>query len=63
MMMATDVQNFCMAVKAIKTAYDLDADFRSATIASIMSIMRELKGSHSDEDVAVAIADRLFGDE
>lgn len=61
-MMATDIQNFLMAAKVIKTAYDTDADFRSATIASIMSIMKELKGSHGDEDVAVAIADRLFGD-
>ena len=50
------------AVKVISDAYREDEHFRKATIASIMSVMRELKGSHSDEDVAVAIANRLFGD-
>lgn len=50
------------AVKVISDAYREDEHFKKATIASIMSVMRELKGSHSDEDVAVAIANRLFGD-
>lgn len=57
-----DAWKFHNSVKTVKEAYDKDDDFRQATIASILSAMKELNGSHSDEDVAVAIADRLFGD-
>ena len=54
---------FLRSARIVKDAYELDEEFRRATIASILSAIKELKGSHSDEDVAVAIADRVFGDE
>lgn len=50
------------AVKVMSAAYRENKHFRKATIASILSAMKELKGSHSDEDVAAAIANRLFCD-
>jgi hypothetical protein len=58
----TDSKTFLESAKVVKEAYDTDENFRHATIASILSAIKELKGSHSDEKVAVAIADRLFGD-
>lgn len=53
---------FLESAKVVKEAYDTNLDFRRSTIASILSAIKELKGSHSDEEVAVAIAERLFGD-
>lgn len=47
---------------AIKQAYTEDIEFRRATIASALSAIKELRGSHSDEEVAVAVCERLFGD-
>lgn len=47
---------------AVKQAYIEDAEFRRAAIASVLSAIKELKGSHSDEQVAVAVCERLFGD-
>lgn len=58
-----NAQEFFRASKIVKQAYDTDKDYRGAVIASILSAIKELKGSHSDEQVAVAIAERLFGDE
>lgn len=54
---------FFQAVKVIKDAYDNNTDFRNTVHASIMSVFKELKGSYSDEVVAEAIAERLFGDD
>lgn len=47
---------------AIKQAYTEDIEFRRATIASALSAIKELRGSHSDEEVAVAVCERLFGE-
>ena len=47
---------------AVKQAYVEDADFRKAAILSVLSAIKELSGSHSDEEVAVAVCERLFGD-
>lgn len=58
-----DANTFRQSANAVKEAFMYDSDFRSAVIASIMSVMNELKGSHSDEDVAIAIAERLFSDD
>lgn len=58
----TDSKTFLESAKVVKEAYELDEEFRRATIASILSAIKELKGSHSDDDVAVVIADRVFGD-
>ena len=57
-----DAEKFRKSAKTIKDAYDTDLEFRDAVHASIMSVLTELKGGHSDEDVAHAIAERLFGD-
>jgi hypothetical protein len=53
---------FYKHASAVKQAYVEDIDFRQAAIASVLSAIKELKGSHSDEEVAVAICERLFGD-
>lgn len=57
-----DAQKFREAATMVKNAYHDDIDFRKATIDSILSAIIELKGSHTDEEVAVAVADRVFGD-
>ena len=55
-----DPELFLRSARVVKEAYEVDEEFRRATIASVLSAIKELKGSHSDEDVAVAVADRLF---
>jgi hypothetical protein len=57
-----NAEQFFKSAKVIKEAYDSDGRFRDAVKASILSAMKELKGSCSDEQVAIAIAERLFGD-
>lgn len=61
--MMIDAEVFRKSAKTVKDAYDTDLGFRDAVHASIMSVLKELKGSHSDEAVAHAIAERLFGDQ
>lgn len=56
-------QDFLKAAKTVKDAYNTEIDFRSTVIASIMSVLRESKGIYSDDEIAVAIADVLFGGE
>lgn len=46
----------------IVAEYRTNDEFRKAAVASVLSVFREMKGSHSDESVAVAICERLFGD-
>lgn len=60
--MKTDDRAISAAAKVIRDAYGQDEDFRRAAIASILSAMKELRGSHRDEAVAEVIADRIFGD-
>lgn len=56
-----DGHEFRMAAIVVKRAYAEDEDFRRATIASALSAITELRGSHSDEEVAAVVCDRLFG--
>ena len=51
------------ATKVLKEAYDTDPEFRKAVIESMLSGIKDLKGSHSDRDVAIAAANRFFGDD
>lgn len=46
----------------IRNAYAENAEFRKACIASVLSVLDEMKGSYSDESVAIAICERVFGD-
>lgn len=46
----------------IRKAYAENAEFRKACIASVLSVLTEMKGSYSDEAVAIAICERVFGD-
>lgn len=51
------------AVSVVKNAYETDEKFRNGVKASALSVLRELKGSYSDEVIAQLIADRIFGKE
>lgn len=42
--------------------YKNNADFKEAAVASVLSAMKELRGSHDDRHVAELITDRLFLD-
>lgn len=46
----------------IRKAYAENAEFKKACIASVLSVLDEMKGSYSDEAVAIAICERVFGD-
>lgn len=46
----------------IRKAYTENAEFKKACIASVLSVLNEMKGSYSDEAVAIAICERVFGD-
>lgn len=50
------------AAEIFRDEYRSNEEFRRAAVASILSVFKEMKGSHSDEEVASAIGERLFGD-
>jgi hypothetical protein len=57
-----DIETFRKSASVIKDAYETDENFRKAVIASALSAITELKGSHSDEEIAAVVAERIFGD-
>ena len=60
MINGTDIFRAC---KVLKEAYESDPEFRKAVVDSMLSGIKELKGCHSDRDIAVAAANRFFGDD
>lgn len=58
--MVIDGTKLFQSAKVMTEAYEKDPEFKKATISSILSAIRELKGSHSDEEVAEMVADRIF---
>lgn len=51
------------AVSVVKSAYATNESFRTSVRASALSVLREIKGSFSDEEIATLISDRIFGNE
>ena len=47
-------ERFLQAARTVKDAYAMDDEFRKAAIASALSAITELKGSHSDDEVAAS---------
>lgn len=48
-------------VAIVKNAYATNDEFRDAVRSSALSVLKELKGSYKDEEIARLIADRIFG--
>lgn len=55
-----DVQ-LIAAARIMKNAYETDSVFRESVRKSALSVLRELKGSYSDNEISVMISDRIFG--
>lgn len=51
------------AAEIFRDEYRNNIEFRKAASASVLSVLREMKGSHTDEEVAESVAERLFGDD
>lgn len=51
------------AADIFRDEYRNNIEFRKAASASVLSVLREMKGSHTDEEVAESVAERLFGDD
>lgn len=48
------------AVGVVRDAYNTNDDFRKGVRASALSVLKEIKGSYSDEEIATMITDRIF---
>ena len=57
-----DAETFRKSAIVIKDAFATNEEFKRAVIASALSAIAELKGSHSDEEIAAVVAERIFGD-
>lgn len=49
------------ATHVLRDEYGHDKEFRKAAVASVLSAIRDIKHSCTDENLARKIADRIFG--